>query len=559
MSINVNYTEEELVNFLKDKLQINDEILQRIREEKIDGEALILLRKKDFNYLKIKVKDRDKILRNKEKNITKMKKNIHKDELYIKIINSTSTSPWDYLEMNESQLKLGGKLKFIKYTFIKNQPPDKENSDQLLLYLKNYLKLEHDIIKQITDNIKDLLTLEDKDFEDQCIEWNIIDDDEQFKLKLIIEIMKSNIDNKSGKHAKEHVLQTPVGNLLENIIKTGKKLKINLKKDKIDFSGEYNFYSLIELYNYETSQEDIARGLKNPINEFHRLCNDFGIEFKNEGTYINFNQAFKKEISTSMLWGTQESLTQFFSEHKINNAISYFSDKEIKNKAGIYLCINKDTFNAFLIIWPGELDYKYSKIEETNDNILLTLIRYGFSISSNSILCFTDDEIKELNFEGYELFREMDSVGYEAERSKIVINQIKQKSFEIGQKKLVELENLQFKNKIINKILNQNCLLVYEEREKNYSQEMNINNIEEFIKYNSEYDIYFDDDFEYINPPIFYYLISNNHIFLKNIENEKCYFSKRSLKDVFLTSNSLIFNLSNFLFFAIIFSAKFDI
>ena len=28
---------------------------------------------------------------------------------------------------------------------------------------------------------------------------------------------------------------------------------------------------MIELYNYETSQEDIASGLRNPINEFQKF------------------------------------------------------------------------------------------------------------------------------------------------------------------------------------------------------------------------------------------------------------------------------------------------
>ena len=44
MSINVAFTEEEISNYLRDKLNIQENILAKLKEEKIDGEALILLR-----------------------------------------------------------------------------------------------------------------------------------------------------------------------------------------------------------------------------------------------------------------------------------------------------------------------------------------------------------------------------------------------------------------------------------------------------------------------------------------------------------------------------------
>ena len=82
MSINVDYTEEQVINYLKDKLKINEEMIEKIKEEKIDGEALILLRTNDFKYLGFKVIDKAKIMM--DKNITKMKKDIHKEDLYTK-------------------------------------------------------------------------------------------------------------------------------------------------------------------------------------------------------------------------------------------------------------------------------------------------------------------------------------------------------------------------------------------------------------------------------------------------------------------------------------------
>ena len=52
---------------------------------------------------------------------------------------------------------------------------------------------------------------------------------------------------------------------------------------------------------------------------------------------------------------------------------------------------------AYIIIWPGKISYKYSNINEINESnkkLLLTLIRYGFSLSSNSILCLSKNEIE---------------------------------------------------------------------------------------------------------------------------------------------------------------------
>ena len=80
-------------------------------------------------------------------------------------------------------------------------------------------------------------------------------------------------------------------------------------------------------------------------------------------------------------------------------------------------------------------------------------------------------------------------------------------------------------------MLNQNCLLLYEEKE-NYSKPgININNINDFLKYNSDQDFYFDNGLEYIDPKLFYCLIRTNHIYLNY--KEEYYFSELSLKDAF--------------------------
>ena len=64
MRITVDSTIEKVNNYLKENFNINEEILKKIREEKIDWEALILLRKSDFKNLGIQLKDRNRIMEN---------------------------------------------------------------------------------------------------------------------------------------------------------------------------------------------------------------------------------------------------------------------------------------------------------------------------------------------------------------------------------------------------------------------------------------------------------------------------------------------------------------
>ena len=275
MSITIDSTIEQVNKYLKEKLNINEEILKKIKEERIDGEALILLRKCDFKNLGIKLKDRN-IIKNIEKNILKMKSDVEKDDLYGKIPNLDSTNIWEFLESN-NMIKLGDKLKYIKYVFIKYQPPHKDKKDELYKYFQKFLKLEENIIEQIVENLIDFLSYQEQDFEEQCQELNILEEDEQYKLKLIIELIKSN-----NKTADELLSETPnnINKKIKKIKINGKNLhlNINLKKliglnvnDIISLKGDYNLYSMIEIYDYGTSQNEITRGLRNPISEFQKL------------------------------------------------------------------------------------------------------------------------------------------------------------------------------------------------------------------------------------------------------------------------------------------------
>lgn len=58
-----------------------------------------------------------------------------------------------------------------------------------------------------------------------------------------------------------------------------------------------DIFSLIEIYDYETSQNEYALGLKNQIEEFKNIFEDFHIEFNNGLTYIDYEQAGKFEFT----------------------------------------------------------------------------------------------------------------------------------------------------------------------------------------------------------------------------------------------------------------------
>jgi hypothetical protein len=133
--------------------------------------------------------------------------------------------------------------------------------------------------------------------------------------------------------------------------------------------------------------------MRNPIDEFKKICKDFEIENNNECEYIDFNGADKIKLSSVMIWGSKEGIYSFLEEKKIKKSFDDFMIKnENENKTGIYLCINIIKNIGYLIIWPGKLSYQYSNVNETNNSMLLTLIRYGFYLSSNSILCLTEKE-----------------------------------------------------------------------------------------------------------------------------------------------------------------------
>ena len=540
MSLKIDSSKDEVVNLLKDKFKLGEKVLSNIINEEIDGEALTLLIKNDYKFLGISTLIRKKIKSIIEVDILKITDNIKQSRTYKYIYGEDLNNLWNSLDKFLEGAKLGEKLKFLKYLLERDPPPEKEKTDDLSKYFKRIFKNEENV-KQIIENLEDLLPInKEEDFEDQCSEWKFSDID-IIKLKVILELMKQN----KSKLISENLLTTQ--NEKNKLNEKEEQTKIINEKNEVSLNpfglelingsnsldDKYVIYSAIKAFKYETSQEEITMGLINPIEEFEKICYDFKIKFENECSFIDYNKAKEIKLTSFMLWGSKKSLIHFFEYNNIKVALDYFSLNENKNKTGIYICINLNKNIAFLIIWPGNLGYQYSKLDEPNDNILLTLVRYGFSLSSNSIICLSKNEVDKFNFEGYELFEDMGTSGFEAERRKYQTNEIKEKVFNLGNK-LMLLDGLKEnfnEKKIISGKINQNSILLYEEKGDGKSIDKQKKNIFEFIKLFSKYDLNFDDNF-YIDYQYFYLLIRKNPCYLSNKNENNVLYIKSYLDDV---------------------------
>jgi len=535
--INVNWTKDKVINFLKTKFQINQEILSKIDNEEIDGQSFVLLRDEDFKTLGITPLKKNKILPYVDNDILRLSNNIKQDPIYLKVEKENKDNLWNSLEEKLKELKLGEALKYIKYLIIKDMPPKKEEKEDLYIYFKKIFDLKENFLIEMKEDFEVLLNLGEKDFHEQCENWNLEGYDE-FKLKIIIEIIRQkdekNEDNKEEEINEEKIKEK--NEINENIQREENSTSSNLIENSIEDEDEYLFYCVIEVFEYQTSQRDITLGLKNPKDEYQRICMDFNIKYEEETSYLDYNKANEYQLSTFMLWGSKESLFSFLKFHKIKIAIDSLESKN-NEKSGIYLCLNKTKKIAYLIIWPGKKSYEYSKIDEPNDSILLTLIRYGFYLSRNSILCLSNNEIEEFNYNGYEIFQDPESSAFLTERSQVVINENLNKVFKIGEANhfIEGLKDVLKDKKIIDAKINQNCILLFEElKDAIKSTKIEKKNFEEFIIYESKFDIYFEESFNIKDIPInkFYLLIRQCPCYLKNKNNSKCY-SEEQLQDIF--------------------------
>ncbi len=208
--ISVNFTKEDVYNFLKTKLELEQKILDKMKDEEIDGDALILLIKNEYKFSDLKVKIRSQISGYLEEDIFKFQDNIKDNEIFKEIYIEELDKLWKSEKFK--QLKLGNKLKYIKYLILKGPPLEIEKKDELDNYLKKIINNEN--IKDIQEMFNDLLDYDENNLNKQFEEWEL-NIDNIFQLKIIIKIIKQKI-NKTQQ--KEEIKNDNKKNKSNNII-----------------------------------------------------------------------------------------------------------------------------------------------------------------------------------------------------------------------------------------------------------------------------------------------------------------------------------------------------
>ena len=317
MSIDVNWSKEQVIKYLDEQLRANKSksieiILTKCNDEEIDGEALSLLSENIINLVKIDIKTKN-VLKNNiigkiEKNILKLKDNVKEDKIYKQVYKEDLEDIWNSLDQKMNELRLGEKCKFMKYLLIRDPPPC--NDGQIFEYLKKvFPSLEDEIINDIKENLNSLAQSDLAISSNQYEMWEITEIIDKIKLLLIIELIKDANSNQQREEESCVDESTPE----ENDIK----------------SFNFKIYSVLEVYEYTTSQRFHSKGIKNPINEFKQICKDFQIECDDECNNINYDQALKLKFASFMLWGSKEGLNKFFIINKLECIKDYF-EKERK-------------------------------------------------------------------------------------------------------------------------------------------------------------------------------------------------------------------------------------
>ena len=418
MELKKDSTIEDISNFLKQK-SIKEEIILKFKKEEIKGNELFFFEIQDYKEFGVKfpkklINSLNEI-KNKEINLLDFTENINDNSTQEEIINFlkkeitlNEETLSKFKEMNGKKMKnleekdlidLGLKFgerkklwKYIQSIKIEKELDVSNNSTEEEIY--NFLKVKFDLPENILEKFKE----------------NKIDGNDFFEIQKndLIETFEINDENKQNE-------------IMEYIINKNKKNELNHSKEVINHSEEilnyseeseeeitqteiiFNHYQLIDVVDYITSEEEISKCPFNKLEDFIKLCEDMGIETEDNCSIIKFDQANNIKLKSVTLWGTKEGLFEFFENKKMKKTIEYFKNQDI-NKTGIFLLINKDNNLAYIIIWPGNLNYMYKKIDEPQKDILLSLVRNGFSLSNNNVICLSKKQHEEFDFQSIKKF-----------------------------------------------------------------------------------------------------------------------------------------------------------
>ena len=488
MSINKYSTTEDICNFLQPILS-NDDIILKFKNERIKGTELFYLTDNDYDNIfeiRLKKKKLKKVLdeiegtspgikdyeekiyinSNEEQVYNFLKKEFLFDDIILekfKNINGKNFKSFKENNLIELGLKVGERRKILSYILSmesnNNNSSDitRESSiEDVCSFLQSKFKLPDNIIAEFQDleiNGKEFFSLN----QNAIKEFEINKDIQKEILDYI-----SEYNNKSDEEEDE----------------------------LIDKEEEYNYFHLIDIIEYLTSEDEYNKCLYNKKEGFIELCNFMGIDNKDNCSTIAFDQANKINLKSSTIWGSKESLLEFFNNKKMKNVFEFFKNNN-DDSGGIYLLIKNDKSFCFILIWPGKMNYLYKRLEEPQKDLLLSLVRIGFSLSDDIIICLTEKQKKDFDFNDIKVFHSEDV--FKSSEGKITTME-GDNYFKLGEDLEIKFE-FNKEEKLKNFKLNNSSLFFYVSTKENVIEEIHDKISSENLNYNIE-NIILDNNFE---------------------------------------------------------------
>ena len=400
MSINKYSTNDEICIFLKSILKA-DKIIQIFKNERIKGNELYYLIDNDYDTI-FKIPLKKKKLKEELEKIEKANKNIkdYDENIYI---NSNEEHIYNFLK---KEILLEDKIleKFKGYDG--KQLKNLTENDLITLDLKigerrkilNYTKsMESKKIESKENNANNITKNSTKEevYEFLKNKFNLSDDVlEDF---LSYEITGERFLQLNQENIIQFALKEEEEKAILNYIEDYNNKSKEEEDEIIDKEEEFKYFHLIDIIEYLTSEEEYSKCPFNKKEGFIELCNFMGIENKDNCTKINFEQASKINIKICTIWGSKESLFEFFESKKMKNVLEFFQNNK-NDSGGIYLLINIAQSFAYNLIWPGKMNYLYKKLDEPQKDLLLSLVRIGFSLSKDNIICLSEKQKNEFDF-----------------------------------------------------------------------------------------------------------------------------------------------------------------
>ena len=391
MSINKNSSTDEICNFLC-SLKIRDNVILRFRDEKIKGNEIFYLTDQDYDNLGLK--NRKIGLKKELEEIKKLSKDILDYNIHI----DTNSTEKEILNFMKKEILLedaileglkninGQNFTSLKEDDLINLGLKLGERRKLLNYILNYkLSKSSESNNDITNS---------SSVEEVCsflkFKFNLSEEEiEQMKLD---EIDGNKFLKFEYNDLLDYINKEEKQKEILNYINT-RKLELETKEligeeeieEQIKEEENYKHFELITIIEYLTSEGEYNKCPFNETEGFIELCNFMGIDHKENCKIINFEQANKINLKVSSIWGSTESLFEFFQTKKMINSIEYFK-KKTNTSGGIYLLIKEDKSFGYIVIWPGKMKYLYKTLEEPQKDLLLSLVRIGISLSDNNII-----------------------------------------------------------------------------------------------------------------------------------------------------------------------------